>query len=126
MWNGPVLLRQIGVPKDRPLTAEDDRVVSELVGSFFPVALRADGVAFDAFVSDPDVNSYPLESLAVPTMIVHAKDDPLVSYDVARRAAERIPGARLAGVERGGHLLLGGREAVGREVIAFLAGQAAP
>ena len=117
----PVLLRQIGVPKGFPLTARDARVVADLIDSFFPVALKTEGVAFDAFVSDPDVNSYRLEALTVPVLIVHAKDDPLVSYGAARNAAGRIPGARLVSIERGGHLLLGDRENVGRDVTAFLA-----
>jgi pimeloyl-ACP methyl ester carboxylesterase len=72
------------------------------------------------------VNSYPLETLTVPTLIVHAKDDSLVFYDAARQAAGRIPGARLVSIERGGHLLLGDREDVGRAVAAFLAGTDAP
>ena len=63
----------------------------------------------------------------MPTLIVHAKDDPLVSHEAAHRAAGRIPGARLLSVERGGHLLLGGhREVIGHEVTAFLADQSAP
>lgn len=122
----PVLLRQIGVPKGFPLAAGDARMISDLIDSSFPVALKTEGVAFDAFVADPDVNSYPLEALTVPVLIVHAKDDPLVSYDAARHAAGRIPDARLVSMERGGHLLLGDREDVGREVAAFLAGQGAP
>ena len=72
------------------------------------------------------MNSYPLEKLTVPTLIVHAKDDSLVSYDAARQAADRIPGARLVSIERGGHLLLGDREDVGRAVAAFLAGPGTP
>jgi pimeloyl-ACP methyl ester carboxylesterase len=89
--------------------------------------LKIQGVAFDAFVADPHVNNCQLEAITVPTLIVHAKDDPLVSHEAAQRAAGRIPGARLLCVERGGHLLLGGhREVIGREVTAFLAGQSAP
>jgi pimeloyl-ACP methyl ester carboxylesterase len=122
----PALYRQIGVPAGFPLTAGDARVISDLVDTFFPVALKIHGVDFDAFVSDPDVNNYPLEALTPPTLIVHAKDDPLVSYDAARGAASRIPGARLVSIERGGHLLLGDREDVAREVTAFLAGADAP
>ena len=122
----PVLHRQIGIPASFPLPAGDERVISDLVDSFFPVALKTRGVDFDAFVSDPDVNSYPLEKLIVPTLIVHAKDDSLVSYDAARQAAGRIPGAGLVSIERGGHLLLGDREDVGRAVAAFLAGTDAP
>jgi len=118
----PVLLRQIGVPEGFPVAAGNARIVSDLIDSFFPVALKTEGVAFDAFVSDPDVNSYPLEALTMPVLTVHAKDDP---YDAAQRAAGRIPGARLVGIEHGGHLLLGDRVDVGREVTAFLAGQGA-
>ena len=122
----PILLRQIGVPKGCPLAAGDARIVSDLIDSFFPVALKTEGVAFDAFVADPDLNNYPLEAITVPVLIVHAKDDPLVSYDAAQCAAARIPRARLVSMERGGHLFLGDREDVGREVTAFLAGQSAP
>ena len=123
----PILLRQIGVPKGYPLAAEDERIVSDLIDSFFPVALKTEGVAFDAFVADPDVNNYRLEAITVPTLIVHAKDDPLVSYEAAQDAAARIPSARLVSVERGGHLILGSHsEVIDREVTAFLAGQSAP
>ena len=123
----PILLRQIGVPNGFPLAAGDQRIVSDLIDSFFPVALKTQGVAFDAFAADPDVNNYQLEAITVPTLIVHAKDDPLVSHEAAKRAVGRIPGARLLSVERGGHLLLGGhREVIGREVTAFLVGQSAP
>jgi len=122
----PVLLRQIGVPKGFPLTAGDARIVADLIDSFFPVALKTEGVTFDAFGADPDVNNYPLEALTVPTLIVHAKDDPLVSYAAAQRVAHRIPDARLVSMERGGHLFLGDREDVGREVAAFLAGPDTP
>jgi pimeloyl-ACP methyl ester carboxylesterase len=122
----PVLLRQIGVPNGFPLTAGNARIVADLIDSFFPVALKTEGITFDAFVADPEVNNYPLEALTVPTLIVHAKDDPLVSYASAQRAADRIPGARLVSMERGGHLFLGNREDVGREVAAFLAGPDAP
>jgi pimeloyl-ACP methyl ester carboxylesterase len=77
-------------------------------------------VIFDFFVSNPDVNHYGLEAVKVPTLIVHSRDDPLASYDSARRAAACIPGARLVGVDRGGHLGLGQQEAVGPELAAFL------
>lgn len=119
----PVLLRQIGVPDGFPLAAGDKRIVRDLIDSFFPVALKTEGVAFDAFVADPDVNNYQLEALTMPTLLVHATDDPLVSYETSQRAAARIPSARLVSIERGGHLILGGhREAIGHEVAAFLAG----
>ena len=66
---------------------------------------------FDWFVSNPDVNSYPLEMVSVPTLFVHARDDSLASYDAAVDASNRVPGARLVSLQRGGHLMLAQREA---------------
>lgn len=86
------------------MTSDDAPFVADFIGSLFPVTPRVQGVDFDAFVSNADVNSYKLEALRVPTLIVHAKDDPLVSYEAAERAAGRIPDARLVSLETGGHL----------------------
>jgi pimeloyl-ACP methyl ester carboxylesterase len=71
-------------------------------------------------VSNPDVNTYPLERVAVPTLFVHAQDDSLASFDAAVAAADRIPGARLLSLERGGHLMLGQRATTRAAVEPFL------
>ena len=122
----PFLARLMGVPRGFPLTDADARAVGDIMGTIFPVRPRADGVIFDFFVSNPDVSSYDLEAIRVPTLIVHASDDPLASYESARRAAGRIPGARLVSVDRGGHLMLGQQDAVERGLTAFLAGRGQP
>jgi predicted alpha/beta-fold hydrolase len=57
----------------------------------------------------------------VPTLLIHAKDDPLASYEAAVDAAERIPGAILVTLESGGHLGLGQEERMRTEVGAFVA-----
>lgn len=56
----------------------------------------------------------------MPTLIVHAADDPLASYENARSMAELIPGARLVTVKSGGHMLLGQGEVVRAAVADFL------
>jgi pimeloyl-ACP methyl ester carboxylesterase len=89
--------------------------------NFFPVAPRRAGALVDAYRTTVEVNDYPLEELAVPTLIVHAVDDPLTSYDAAVAAASRIPGARLVSLDAGGHLLLGQTERLSKELDAFLA-----
>ncbi len=119
----PVLVRQIGVPSGYARRDQDERIVSDFLDRLFPVGPRVEGLISDAFVLDPDIDDYPLESLAVPTMFVHARDDLLVAYDLAVRAAQRVHGAQLVTVERGGHLMLGGHEEfIARSVLAFLAG----
>jgi pimeloyl-ACP methyl ester carboxylesterase len=73
--------------------------------------------AFDAFVSNADVDDYELEAIRAPALLVHAKDDPLVSYD----AAERIPGARLIVSNRAATFMLGQTDLVRNQLAGFLA-----
>ena len=89
--------------------------------SLFPVTPNLAGVAFDAFVSNVDVNGYELERIRVPTLLVHARDDPLVPYDAAERAAGRIQGARLVSLDSGGHLMVGQADTVQNELAHFFA-----
>ncbi len=120
-----ILTRLMGVPRRLPMTDDDRRFVAEMTDSVFPVAPRAQGAIFDAYISNPDVNDYDLEAISVPCLIIHAKDDPLIDYDAARRAASRIPAARLVSLDRGGHLMLGQAASVGPQILAFLADGAA-
>ncbi|MGZ6270509.1 MAG: alpha/beta fold hydrolase [Candidatus Limnocylindrales bacterium] len=109
-----------GVPRRLPMTDADVRFVAEFIDSLFPITPRVQGVDFDAFVSNADVNNYNLKAIMAPTLIVHTEDDPLVSYEAAERAAGRIPGARLVRLKTGGHLLLGQSGAIQRELASFL------
>jgi pimeloyl-ACP methyl ester carboxylesterase len=93
------------VPKGFAMTKEDAGFVTEFIDSLFP--MTPEGLNFDLYVSNADVNNYNLEAVSVPTLIVHTKDDQLASHDASQRAAERIPGARFVSLESGGHLMLG-------------------
>jgi pimeloyl-ACP methyl ester carboxylesterase len=107
------------VPKGFAMTSEDARFVTEFIDSLFPMSVA--GVMFDACVSNADVNKYSLESISVPTLIVHTKDDQLASHDASRRAAARIPGARFVSLESGGHLMVGQTTSVRNELADFFA-----
>jgi pimeloyl-ACP methyl ester carboxylesterase len=98
-----LLGRIMGVPKGWPT---ENPELDEIRDSLFPTAAKRDGVVFDVLVSEPACNTYPLEDVAVPTLLVHAADDTLAPYRCAPTAAARIPGARLVTVDRGGHLYL--------------------
>jgi pimeloyl-ACP methyl ester carboxylesterase len=118
---GPALLHLVaGIPKTFPLTDEDRTQVGSLVDSIFPVRERAPGVLFDAYVGNADVDTYPLEDLAVPTLIVHSRDDTLASFGPAEAAASRIPHAQLLAHDSGGHLQLGRDAATRAALSAFL------
>jgi pimeloyl-ACP methyl ester carboxylesterase len=108
-----------GLPKGFALSTENARFVTEFIDSLFPVS--PEGVDFDAFVSNAAVNDYSLESISVPTLIVHTKDDQLASHDASQRAARRIPGARFLSLESGGHLMIGQTKIVRDELARFFA-----
>lgn len=118
----PALSRMMGVPSGFPRDAGQEAVISEMLQSIFPVSPRAQGALFDANVSNPEVNSLDLGAIEVPVMLVHARDDPLASFDAARAASERIPGATLVALESGGHLQLGQTERVRTAIASFLTG----
>jgi hypothetical protein len=61
-----------GLTKGCAMSGEDARFVTEFIDSLFPVS--PEGVDFDAFVSNADVNDYNLEAINVPTLIVHTRE----------------------------------------------------
>jgi pimeloyl-ACP methyl ester carboxylesterase len=110
--------------------APDERehaALREIVDSLFPVGPRARGTIYDGYVGNADIASYPFESMTVPTLVVAAEDDTLAPYKDSRAMAERIPGAQLVTVHRGGHTLTqldgGARRAV--ELFLNVAGEPA-
>ena len=107
------------VPKGFTMTSEDARLVAEFIDSLFPMSPEV--YNFDRFVSNADVNSYNLEAIRVPTLIIHTKDDQLASHEASKRAAERIPGARFVSLESGGHLMLGQMKIVRDQLADFFA-----
>ena len=113
-------LALMGVPRTLPLDGDAAMFMDQMADSIFPMAPRAAGGTFDTYVSNPDVNNYRLEDITAPTLLVHAEDDPLTSYEAAQQAARRIPHARLVSIPAGGHLLLGQDDVVRQAIAAFL------
>jgi len=107
------------VPQGFAMTGEEGRFVAEFIDSLFPV--MPEGLDFDLFVSNADVNDYNLEAISVPTLIVHTKDDQLASHEASQRAVERIPGARFVSLDSGGHLMLGQTKIIRDELADFFA-----
>jgi pimeloyl-ACP methyl ester carboxylesterase len=111
--HAPRLLGRImGVPPGlRPSPAESV-AVDDVMEHLFPIADKKAGAVFNTLVSEPASNHFRLEDLTVPTLLVHAPDDPLAGYRYAEEAAARIPNGHLATIDRGGHLFLGSVQAV--------------
>lgn len=92
--------------------------------SMLPVGERKAGVILDVSITNPDMarnyDSYIIEDLQVPTLILHAKDDKLASYADVEKAWDRFPNSTLVSFETGGHLMVGHEEEVKDAVMAFV------
>jgi pimeloyl-ACP methyl ester carboxylesterase len=125
LWFLRVFLRRqlagiAGTPRNYELTEEDGRTLEAIFDSFFPMGPRARGTIYDGYVGNPEIATYPLERISVPTLGVHARDDPLASYEDARAMVERIPGSRWVAVARGGHIFLHKSEEALAQIAHFL------
>lgn len=76
--------------------AEQNRVM-QIVRSIEPLSRRFPGINID---SDPGLSRPPLEHIAVPTLIISARDDLFNTLPAAEFAANTIPNAKLVVYER--------------------------
>jgi pimeloyl-ACP methyl ester carboxylesterase len=110
--------RMMGRPKGYRLSAREAEAMADFL---FPLKPRRDGAVFDGFVSNLAADRFPLEEVAVPTLVINARDDTsFAPYRFAVRAAERIPSAKLVSIESGGHWFLGHAAEVREAIGAFV------
>ncbi|WP_255191453.1 alpha/beta fold hydrolase [Natronobeatus ordinarius] len=111
-WNALALSSEATRVGLSGVVADPVRLSPEFVEDVRSRARRSDaGRAFEAFQRNelaPDgtvVTNYAddLESLTVPTLLVHGAEDPLFPARWSRRAADRLPDAELAVLEDCGH-----------------------
>lgn len=94
--------------------------VRAMLRSIHPTSVRREG-----FLNDMDQfqhnGSYPLEQIAVPTLVVHGTSDVVVPYGQGLESARRIPNAQFLSVPGGTHLcFISHQELVHPALIAFL------
>jgi len=118
------MLPMAGVPKAqiKDMTRQEkDALLNDIVMSGFPISSRTKGVINDMYVSNPDINNnYAFEQIKVPVLMMHAKDDPLCSYECARSMADKIPNIEFVSFEKGGHLILENEKVVQRKIAGFI------
>jgi 2-hydroxy-6-oxonona-2,4-dienedioate hydrolase len=116
------VMKTIGAtpPSDftRAAPTEQARVLAVL-RNIEPISQREKGLKNDAAVA-PSVPRYDLEHITAPTLVIAAEDDLFGTFKGGRYTAEHIPGARFVGFSTGGHLLVGHRNEVKRELTEFL------
>jgi pimeloyl-ACP methyl ester carboxylesterase len=112
-----------GIPGNlqKTITQEQKEWYAAFSQTFLPTVPRSKGILFDAYTSNPEIDTVPFETITVPTLIFHAKDDPLPPYANAEKMAGRIADAVFVGYEHGGHLLLGNDDDTRKKMDQFIA-----
>ena len=82
----------------------DDAMLRERVTAVTERSYHPRGIARQMAAAVADSRrAAALAGIAVPTLVVHGKADPLVPFACGEDLARRIPGAKLAGIEGMGH-----------------------
>ncbi len=112
-----------GIPGNlqKTITQEQREWYAAFCQTFLPTVPRSKGILFDAYISNPEIDTVPFETITVPTLIFHAKDDPLPPYASAEKMVGRIADAVFVGYEHGGHLLLGHDDDTRKKMDQFIA-----
>lgn len=113
------VVRFLGVPPEVEANAstEDRARVTQIMNSILPLSERVRGIEVDGRA---DISAWPLERIAVPTLIISAEDDLYKTLPGARFTAEGISGAELHVLKRGGHLMVGQQTQVREWIETFL------
>jgi pimeloyl-ACP methyl ester carboxylesterase len=117
-WGGPV-----GLDARAPSVAGDDRVRQWWAKFLRMSASPAAALALTRMNREIDVR-HILSAIHVPTLVLHAVGDMLVSVHAGRYMAERIPGAKFVELPSRDHLPWGAdADAILDEIEEFLTGQ---
>lgn len=126
-WVAPRVARSLVIsailatpPQQVAQASEAERArVDAMIDGILPVRPRRAGLINDAAVTT-GIERYPLEAIAVPTLVISAEDDLFGTFDAARHVAESVPGARFLALPDGGHVWVGHHEQVMATMATFL------
>ena len=118
-----LLMSMMGVPKpiQKKLSAADKKWLDDSMFSFLPMSDRVNGIVNDIWISNPDLNTnYPYQEVTVPTLIIHAVDDPMPPFTTAKKIAGQIPDSKFLSINSGGHLHIGHQSIVKASISIFI------
>ncbi|WP_226990754.1 alpha/beta fold hydrolase [Methanosarcina acetivorans] len=114
------ILSLMGIPPQiyRHFTPEQKVLAQEMLDIMHPMSPRYGGTKNDGEM----LENYHIttDRLTAPALIIHAKDDSLVSYEHAEYAHKNIKQSKLILFDTGGHGMLPQMEKVRRELNEFL------
>ena len=116
----PAILNLMGISGElyRSFTPFQKQMAQEMLDTMYPMTERYLGTVNDGRMIRWEAAS--THKVSAPTLILHAKDDALVSYHHAEHAHEVIKGSRFVSFDTGGHGLLTRMDAVRQHVEDFL------
>jgi 2-hydroxy-6-oxonona-2,4-dienedioate hydrolase len=84
------------------LDREKIRLLDGLYQTTFPSTLRREGMMNDV-QQLTHLPPYPIERITVPTLVVHAVNDPIIPFESGEFSAHTIPNAQFLKLDDGGH-----------------------
>jgi 2-hydroxy-6-oxonona-2,4-dienedioate hydrolase len=117
----PQFLQVLGVSSQVQdcMTNTDAKYLGEVLRIMQPASARQAGLINDLFRGRDEIN-LPLETIVVPTIVFHSKEDGLVDFEYGQYTAQHIPNAKFVAFESGGHLLVGCLDAMLNDTMGFL------
>jgi len=98
---------------------EEKRLTHEMLEYMHPMSPRWPGNMHE--INYIPLSAEALQNITVPTIILHARDDNLVSHDHAEHAHENIKHSVLVSFESGGHGLVAQSKVIREQIKDFLA-----
>lgn len=116
----PQFLDLLGIPSEvyQNFTSEQKELAQEMLDVMHPMSQRYKGAINDGMMIGLDAPS--TENLSAPTLIIHAKDDALVSYEHAENAHRKIKQSKLILFDTGGHAMISQLDEVRELVNTFV------
>ena len=97
-----LLLVRPNLRKQVSANPEKIKIVSQILQAAYPTSLRLSGMLNDAYQID-SLGEIPLESISVPTLVIHGTGDQVVPFSQGIGSASRIPGAKFLPIPEGTH-----------------------
>ncbi len=113
------ILSLIGIPSDdyKKFTPEQKALANELLDVMHPMSMRRKGTITDGLI----IRDFKIPgNISIPTLIIHSKNDGLVSYSHAEYANQQIEGSTLVLYENGGHGLISELGDARKQISSFM------
>lgn len=105
-------------------TEEDKQGVEQLFLTILPLDKKRKGIKNDIYVNNSDMikyyADYKLEDITVPVLSLHAKDDPLATYDRIEGDLKRLKNCTVCHFEKGGHVMFGHAKEIEEAISVYL------